>query len=190
MNTPSQAATTISSRPSCVDVDELQVVDRMQRSSQRPRRARRVAGRFGNVVNEDADPLPLPPVRSLGPASLQGGDHELLVARPFHVAEAQPVQRRLFECDRVKLPAALAVAAQPLERARSSWCRSAASPPRVRNRCDRRRRCHAAECRRCRGRSCRERFRAFASSGSRTRSRRPRSRPRRRAFRRRSRRRP
>ena len=37
----------------------------------------------GNVMNEDADPLPLPPVWSLGPATLEWGDHELLSARPF-----------------------------------------------------------------------------------------------------------
>ncbi len=77
----------------------------------------RLAGLGGNVMNENANPLPFPPVRSLGAAALQRRDHKLLSAGPFHVAEAQPVQRRLLERDRVNLPAALAVAAKPLERA-------------------------------------------------------------------------
>ena len=55
------------------------------------------AGFVGNVMNDNANPLPVPPVRSLGSASLQRGDHKLLSARAFHVAEPQPVQRGLFE---------------------------------------------------------------------------------------------
>ena len=83
--------------PIAVHVDKLQIVNRVERrvgDFNGPCRVYRVPW---NIMNDNANPLPVPPVRPLGSASLQGGNHELLSARAFHITEPQPVQRRFFE---------------------------------------------------------------------------------------------
>ena len=105
--------------PVGIQVDELEIVDRMQRRVGNLDRKIFALGLAGNVMNEDANPLPFAPVRAPGHAPLERRNHKLLPARPFHVAEAQTVQRRLLVCNRVNLPLALAVTAQPLQRARA-----------------------------------------------------------------------
>ena len=80
-----------------VHVDELEIMGRMERRVGDLNGPRLVSGHAWNIMNDHANPLPFPPVRTLGSTPLQGSNHELLSPRAFHVAEPQPVQRGLFE---------------------------------------------------------------------------------------------
>ena len=83
-----------------VEVDELEVVDRVQRSSAISTGQWSFDGIGRHVVDQDPDPLPFAPVGRLRAAALQGGDDELLPAGSLDVAPPQAVERRLVEPDR------------------------------------------------------------------------------------------